>query len=211
MNADNKQILKDIINKISYMCTNENIINHINNLIRINKDYITEINNKYLRSVMYNEEFEINISDNYFTVYSTSWGSTTRRKITFFKIDNRIIVSFDDNQVTTDGIINKNYKYEFEDNKLIHNEYFKRVNLEFEIHNTIKRIKKQEEKELIPLDDNTALEKVTKNNQTYYYIVNIQNITFDNLEIYSSVHCVTSEFLTLEEYDEKIKKLKVVK
>ena len=208
MKLNNEQIIQNIINKISNICTNQNIINHIKNLLDINKEYIVEINNRHVFARRYEEVLEINISDNYFTVYSTSWGTTTRRKITFFTLDNNVIILFDDNQITSEGIIKKNYKYEFINNKLVHTSYSKKVHLEFECNNNIKKIQKKEIKDIYPIDEYSAIERITINDKTNYFIAAINNITLENIPIYGFIHSVVDKPITNEDFDEKVKKLK---
>lgn len=170
------------------MCQNKNIVQHVKRLLIENEDDFINISDNYFCSKKYDETVEINISYNYFTIYSTSWGCTTRRKITFFKIDDNEILSFDNNEVTKDGKIIQNYKYEFRNSDLVSFSYSKKVDLEYELGKELKKIKKDLVIDIFPIDNNEAIKMVKQNGTTNYYYTEINPIKLSDIHIFSSLY-----------------------
>lgn len=207
MSKNDEIILQVIIDKIYNMCLNQNIVNYCRNLLKINKDYIFELNDKCIRAKRYVESLEINISDNYFTIYSTEWGTTSRRKITFFKINEDVILSFDDNEITNDGVKLINSTYKFKNNILLSASYFKKVDIEYELNREIKKIKKEERIEIYPISEKKGLKKVERDGSIECYFTNVKINTLNEIDIFGFIYSRMDEKISNDLYEEKIKKL----
>ena len=202
----NEQI-KEIINYIELLCNNQSIVNHAKRIINDNLDYITELNDRCIRANRLGEVMEINISRNCFTIYSTSWNYSTRKCITFFKTDNCIALALSNCELTNEGIISNNYKYEFHNGNLVWGTYSKRVDLEYELGKELKKIKKDEYIEIYPIDTNKGLKKVKKNDKIEYYITEINEVTLNDIYLFSFIFSKMDEKVTKEKYE----KIKVIK
>ena len=121
-------IIKNIVN----LCHNKNIIKYVIRLLKEFNENIIEIDEKHIYAKYYDEVLEINIKENCFTIYSTNWGTTNRRKIFFLRMIDNEILYMEDNEINCNGVILKNYTYQFYNNELIHAKYSKKVNTEFE-------------------------------------------------------------------------------
>ena len=207
---DKEQTIDNIIEHISKICNNNNIISHCKKIIQINNDYIIELNNKCLRARRYEEVLEINISDNYFTIYETEWGTTSRRKTTCIKLSDNVIISFDDNEIKQDGNILVNYTYIFKNEKCLHASYSKKVDLEYELNNQLKIIKKDEHIDIYPIDGNKALKKIEKNGTVDYFFTHVGLITLNNINNFEFINSKMDEKINCDCYQQKIKKLKAV-
>lgn len=203
-----EQMIDNITEHISKVCNNINIINHCKKIIEINNDYIIELSNNCLRAKRYKEVLEINISNNYFTIYETEWGTTSRRKITCINLSDNIILSFDDNEIKHDGNVLVNYTYIFKNDKCLRASYSKKVDLEYELNNQLKKIKKDEHIDIYPIDDDTALKKIEKNGNIDYFLTQVGLITLNNINNFSFINSKMDEQVNCELFQEKIKKLK---
>lgn len=196
--------MKEIIENISKICNNEKIVSYCERLLEINKEYIMKLNDNYVFAKRYDEVLEINVNNNSFKVFFTEWGTTSRRKLEY-KIDNeQTIISFDDNEITNDGIRCINYTYVFSGDKLVYMTRSKNVNLEYCLGKEIKKIKKTEKLEIYPISDNKALKKVVKNNIEKYYVTNIGLINLRSVDVFQNIYTNLDEEITKDNYS-KIK------
>lgn len=207
MRKNDEIIVQGIIDKIYNMCLNENIVNYCRNLLKINRDYIFELNDKCIRAKRFVEFLEINIIDNYFTIYSTEWGTTSRRKITFFKINEDVILSFDDNEITIDGVKLINSTYKFKNNILLSANYLKKVDIEYELNRETKKIKKDEKIEIYPISEEKALKKIERDGSLEYYFTNIKINTLNDISTFGFINSRMNEQISYNLYQEKIRKL----
>lgn len=195
-----------IINEISNICQNEHIIKHVKRLL-LEFDDIIELSDRCIRATIDKEVMEINISRNCFTIYSTSWGYSLRKSITFFKADNCISLSFSNCEITNEGTVSNIYKYVFNNDELVWATYSKRVNLEYELGREVKKIKKDQYIEIYPINDLLALKKVIKNNNISYFTTHINKVNINDINLFSFIFSNMDEVITEEEYE----KIKVVK
>ena len=180
--------INNIIRQIDNICHNSNILNHLKRLIKENIDSILFIDDKSISAKKYDEEFEVNISDNYFNIYSTSWGHTVRKKISFFKYNNDLTMIFNNDEITEEGIISQLYIYKFSNEKLKQTSYSKKVNLEYMIGRGKKEIHNEESIEIYPINNNKALKVITINGIEKAYITDIKNIEPENVDIFTFIN-----------------------
>lgn len=200
-------IIKNIVN----LCQNKNIINYAIRVLKDFKDDIIEINEKHIYAKYYDEVLEINIKDNYFTIYSTNWGTTNRRKIFFLKIGDNEILHMEDNEINCNGVILKNYTYQFNNNELSSAKFLKRINTEFEHNHTIRKNNKEESIDIIPIKENIALKKVIENGNIDCYLTTINKVNLDDIELFTFMNSNIDSKIDYNEYQAKVKKIKVVK
>ncbi len=181
-------IINKIIKTIENICHNNNIISHLKILIKENKDNITFISNNCISAKKYDEVFEVNISNNYFTIYSTSWGHTVRKKTTFFKHDNNLILTFNNDEITNDGTIFQCYVYEFTNNELKQASYTKKIKLDYNIKKENKTINREEIINIYPVGPNKAIKSLKINEKEKYYITEIKNIRPENIDMFSFIY-----------------------
>lgn len=198
--------MERIINEISNICQNEHIIKHVKRLMK-EYDDIIELNDRSIRANKDIDVMEINISKNFFTIYSTSWNCTSRNTITFFKLENCIVINFSNSEITNEGIKKNNYQYVFKNNLLECVSYSKKVNLEYELGREVKKIKKEQYIEIYPVNDLLALKKVIKNDNISYFTTHINKVNIKDINLFSFIFSNMNEVITEEEYE----KIKVIK
>lgn len=183
-----EQFVNNIILNIEEMCHNENIVNYVKRLLKENIDECIEINDNYFRSKKYDEVVEINISNNSFSIYSTSWSTTTRKNISFFKDKNNISLTFSNNEIIDDGITCNNYEYEFNNNNLVHFSYSKKIDHEYQIGREIRKIKKDKTIDIYPIDNSDAIKIINENESINYFFTHINQISIEDIGLFSTIY-----------------------
>ena len=206
-----EELESTIIKNILDLCHNKKIINYVVRLLKDFKDNIIEIDEKHIYAKYYEEVLEIIIKDNYFTIYSTNWGTTNRRKILFLRMLENEMLYMEDNDINCNGVILKNYTYQFYSNELINAKYSKRVNTEYEYNQTIRKDSKEEIIDIHPIKDNIALKKVETNGNIDCHLITIDNVDINDINLFSFINGYLDSKIDYNEYKEKVKKLKVVK
>lgn len=205
---DKDIIINKILEHISNICNNEDIMTYIKKIIDINYDYITDYSDNSIRAYRYSEILEININNNYFTVYTTEWGTTSRRKVTFIKNKDTIILSVDNNEINKSGYVKKNYIYKYENELLKYYKYTKSNKVDYNDNSKILNNINHEIVDFYYLKDGIGIKRVFKDNKSNYSLVNIKNIDFNSLELFVSLYFRNIEDITYEDYNNKIKLLK---
>lgn len=185
--------INNIIRQIDNICHNINILNHLKRLIKENIDSILFIDDKSISAKKYDEEFEVNINNNYFNIYSTSWGHTVRKKISFFKYNNDLTMIFNNDEITDEGTISQLYVYNFSNEKLQQASYSKKVNLEYMIGREKKEIHNEESIEIYPINNNKAIKVIKINGCETDYITEIKKITPQNVDIFGFIYTRMTE------------------
>ena len=182
-----------IINKITKIFNNEEIINYIKKRLKANEHYIIEISNNCVRAHRLVEELEINVSDNYFTLFFTEWSTTNRYKITFLKMDDNIILNMDHNEITDTSKKFENYKYIFKDDKLLKASYLAKYHTQFKIKYETRVIDKNEKIDIYPLTENLAIKRIEKDGMLKNYLTQIENVKLENISIFTFVYSKMDE------------------
>ena len=183
-----EQFVNNIILNIEEMCHNENIVNYVKRLLKENIDECIEINDSYFRSKKYDEVVEINISNNSFSIYSTSWSTTTRKNISFFKDKDNILLTFSNNEIIDDGITSNNYEYEFNNNNLVRFSYSKKIDHEYQIGRETRIIKKDKTIDIYPIDNNDAIKIINENESINYFFTHINQISIEDIGLFSTIY-----------------------
>ena len=194
------KIIDDIIISISNMCNNSGIIMRVKRLLNDATEFIN-VSKCSLYGKIYNEEFEINVSDNYFMVYFTSWSSTARNKIVYFKDGDRTILSFTNNEICEGKRNINNYVYHFINNNLVYATSLNSLNIDSSISG---KIRKNVFIEVYCLDDGLALKKINDNGCVKYLTTYLYNESMETLMDYGFIGSKMDQIIEYDEFKEKI-------
>lgn len=196
--------MNNIVDRISKICDNQKILNHIKRLI---KDYdIVEFDDNFIKGKKYVDYFEINISDNGFTIYSTSWSNSSKWKIIFIEHGNEKILTFTNKEECDTGYINIVNKYIFEDNKLKRYSYCKKVDLKFKIEEKYKNIISDLIISIYPLGEKDAIKVVNKDGFNKYYYTQINQVGFSDIGLFSGLNSKMDEETNYESMRKVLKR-----
>lgn len=190
----------DFINHIKNICKCKNIVHYCIELIERNMNDITEITSNELRALKFGEVLELSIGNNYFTIYSTNWGTTERRKLTFLRVDDVIILSIDNNEIRSDGKILENHYYKFKSNEFVEAHYSKSVDLAYEINNEMRQVKKKKKIEIFALDQGRAKKKIEQDGECSYYDINIGDFGLNDISTFMFLNGIINNRISQDQY-----------
>lgn len=198
-----KNEVSTFIEHIEALCQNKNIVNHYLTRINYFSDSVIEASDRELRAIKDAEILDISISPNYFTIYSTNWGTTDREKITLLTIGNHLLLHINKDVVHNGEVLSKSFTYRFCNNQLVKANYTEKKN--FKNNHGKGRSISVKTQEMISLGDGMALVSEDNNGERNFYQTYIGNFTMASVSIILFINIDDSELITEEEYKKRIK------
>lgn len=198
-----KKEISNFIGHIETLCPSKMIVDHCRMLINQFNDSVLEVKDDELRAIKDGESLDVSISPNYFTIYSTNWGTTERERINFLVIDNQLLLSINKDIVSNDESFREYFIYQFCGNQLVKANYIKKKN--FKNKSKDERIITEDKQEVIFLGDDIALVSQDIDGKKEYYQANIGDFNIEKVNLIYFINGHDNKSITEEEYKKRVK------